>query len=259
MNEPAKQSGEPKQFTKAQRQKTTEWLLNPNKIAKEATEEATQKAVLLRRIRTLRQKLTRGAKQNQCSAERRKEIKDELQNLKELERQECGTGVPKDPSTRPSARELGFDTDTPSADEILEEAIIRQGLRQGKVHLIFAKLAKLNGDKWGDVQTAKDKANRAEREIKKRKPRPVECEAKLNRKIERTRERIDYGDIKEATEGKWPKLDRVIAENYFQSQKLEKPLRELSADKASVELGELEIRISPKAFERALRRLALVD
>ena len=52
----------------------------------------------------------------------------------------------------------------------------------------------------------------------------------------------------------------MIAENYFQTQKLEKPLRELSADKAAVELGwELRVTISPDAFDRALRRLCLVD
>ena len=51
----------------------------------------------------------------------------------------------------------------------------------------------------------------------------------------------------------------MIAEHYFKSQKLEKPLRELSVDKASVELRKLRIEMSPQAFERALRRLALVD
>jgi hypothetical protein len=50
----------------------------------------------------------------------------------------------------------------------------------------------------------------------------------------------------------------VIAEHYFKSLRLRKPLRELSADKASVELLKLGVEIGPDAFERALRRLYLV-
>ena len=170
-----------------------------------------------------------------------KDIEGELQDLNELERQECGTGEPKHPSARPLASELGF-KDTPSATEILEAATIQRGLRLKKPHLIFAKLAKL------------DPASESGEAAK--------LEAQYDPKIERTRKRIEYGDIKEATEIKWPKLsklDRLIAENYFESQKLKRPLRELSANNASVELAKLGVDISPKAFERALKRLCLVD
>ena len=185
------------------------------------------------------------------TAERREEIESELQDLKELEYQECGTREPKHPSyTRPSAREVGFDSDAPSVDEILEAAIIQQGLRLKKAHLIFAKLSKLDPARWWGEDDKDDEYY---------KDKIARCEARLNRKIERTRERIDFGDIREATEGKLAKVDRVIAENYFQSQKLRKPLRELSADWASVELIKLGVDISPDAFSRALRRLCLVN
>jgi hypothetical protein len=135
------------QFTEAQREETKAWLRGADMRAKEdAQEQATQKASTLRRIRTRRQQLKREARQKRCATERREEIKRELQDLKGFEHQECGTGQPKHPSLRPSGRELGFETDTPSANEILEAATIQRGLRLKKPHLIFAKLAKLDPD-----------------------------------------------------------------------------------------------------------------
>jgi len=240
VNKPAKQSAEPKQFTEAQLRKTKKWLENPKRIAKEVEEEAKQKPVRRRAIRTLRQKLQREAKAKRCTDARKWEIEQELSDLRGLDEQLCGTGKLKHPSSRPSARELGFKTETPSADEILEAATIQQLLRSkkpasNKVSLMLAKLAKKDPATWGEVAKA---------------------EALHNPRIERTRERIDYGDIAEI---KYTEVDRVIAENYFKSLRLTKPLRELSADKASIELRKLDVAISPQAFERALRRLDLVD
>ena len=232
MNKPAKQ------FTEAQRQETKEWLRNPDRLAKEAKEEATQIAVRRRRIKTRRQQLQREAKAGRCTDARKGEIEQELSDLKGLEEQLCGRREPKHPSSRPSAEELGFDPKTLSADEILEVATIQRGLRAGKAHHIFAKLAEMNGDDWGEE---------------------ARQEAKHNPKIERTRKRIGFGDIKGISEGKLAAIDHVIAGNYFKSRRLTKPLRELSADKASPELRKLGVAISPQAFERALRRLALVD
>ena len=158
--------------------------------------------------------------------------KRELRDLKGIEEQECGTGEPKHPSARPSAIELGFATDTPSVDEILEAATIQRGLRSKKLHLI---LAKLDPARWGEV---------------------AKCEAQYNPKIEQARKRIEYGDIAEI---KWCNVDRVIAEHYFKSERLRKPLRELSAEKAVIKLlFKLGVDITPKAFERVLRRLCLV-
>jgi hypothetical protein len=243
MNKPVKQlEDRPEPFTEAQRQETKAWLRESDKRAEEdLKEKAAQKAALLRRIRTLRQKLGREANGKECTAERREEIESELEDLKGLEAQKCGTGEPRRPSARPSARGLGFEkeTDRPSANEILEAATIQLGLRSKKPHLIFSKLAEHDPARWGEA---------------------AKREAKHNPKIERARDRIKYRDIKKAGGNKWPKLDRVIAENYFQSKTLKKPLRELSAVQASIELDwELGLKISPKAFERALRRLALLD
>jgi len=51
----------------------------------------------------------------------------------------------------------------------------------------------------------------------------------------------------------------VIAEHYFETRKLRKPLRELSAEKAVQEMIlRLKIDTSPRVFEKALRRLGLV-
>ena len=120
-------------------------------------------------------------------------------------------------------------------DEILEAETIQRGLRSKKPHLIFAKLAKLDPARWGEA---------------------AKREAQYNPKIERTRERIGYRDIKEI---KWTDADRAIAEHYFKSQIFGKPLRELSVDKASLQLRKLKLEISPRAFELALRRLFLVE
>ena len=79
------------------------------------------------------------------------EIEDQLQDLMGFEHQECGTGQPKHPSLRPSGRELGFETDTPSVEEILEAATIQRGLRSKKLHLMFAKLAKLDPARWSEA------------------------------------------------------------------------------------------------------------
>ena len=84
-------------------------------------------------------------------------------------------------------------------------------------------------------------------------------EAQDNPKIEQARKRIKYGAIKGIAEGKWSNADRVIAGHYFKSPILEKPLRELPADTASTELRKLDVEISPRQFEHALRRLHLVD
>ena len=62
------------QFTEAQLRATKAWLRRPDRIAKEAKEEAEQEAALLRRIRTLRQKLRREAKRKRCTDARRREI-----------------------------------------------------------------------------------------------------------------------------------------------------------------------------------------
>ena len=74
----------------------------------------------------------------------------------------------------------------------------------------------------------------------------AKCEAQDNPKIEQARKRIKYGDIKGIAEGKWFNADRVIAGHYFKSPILRKPLRELSADKASAELRKLDVEISPR-------------
>ena len=203
------------------------------------SEEKRCKAAMLRVIRTRRQQLEREVTGKRCTDERRQEIQNELQDLKGFEHQECCTGEPpKHPSCRrPSARELGFETETPSADEILEAATIQRGLRFEKGHLIFAKLAEKNLARWGEV---------------------AKREATHDPKIERTRERIGYGDVRGISKGKCALVDRVIAENYFQSNIIKKPLRELSAEWASDELVKLGVNLSADTFDRALKRLALV-
>ena len=248
--QPAKQLKNPKQL-EDRKQFTSEELeetkasLRTLQAEEHAREEAARKATLRKDIRTYRKKLQREASLKGCTPERKKEIKAVLEDLRGLEEQEFGSELRKHPSARrPSARELGFATDAPSVGEILERATIQQGLRSKKPHLMLAKLAEQNPKKWGGV------AEREEQAVKR--------EAKHNPRIERTRKRIKYGEIKEVAGSKLSNVDREIAEHYFKSQRLRKPLRELSAEKASVEVLKLDVDISPDSFDRALRRLALV-
>ena len=140
-----KEEDPPQQFTEAQREETKAWLRGADKRAKEdAKGQATQKAATLRAIRTRRQQLEMEARQKRCSTERREEIKRELQDLKGFEQQECGTGEPNHPSARPSVKELGLATDTPSADEILKAAAIQR---------VPSRVGQHNGDMRADSQT----------------------------------------------------------------------------------------------------------
>jgi hypothetical protein len=185
-------------------------------------------------IRALRRRLDRESKRAGCSIKRRSEIEEQLEDLIRLEHQECGTGgIRKHPLSRPSARELGFTTDIPSADDIFERAIIQQGLHSGKAHLMFARLSRLSPGKWDEV---------------------VKSEALRGPK--RTRQRISCGDIEAKTN--WTNVHHIVAENYFSSKRLRRPLRELSSMKAVVQLDSLGLEISTDAFDRALRRLFLL-
>jgi hypothetical protein len=134
---------------------------------KQFTEAAVLRAIQTRsqKLERRRQKLKKEAKRKGCTDPHLTEIESELteidgelEDLKALKQQECGTGEPKHPSSRPTARELGFATDAPSVNEILEAAIIQQGLclKRGlkRDHLIFAKLAKLNPKRWGRSRKA---------------------------------------------------------------------------------------------------------
>jgi hypothetical protein len=108
--------------------------------------------------------------------------------------------------------------------------MIKKDGRPGKpasntVGLILAKLAENDPEKWDEV---------------------AKREAVYNPRIEQIGKRIAFGDIQGVKESKWSKLDRVIAGHYFQSNRLKLPLRELSADKASVELRKLGEEISPR-------------
>ena len=204
---------------------------------REAEKEARKKAALHREILTVRQKLNREASKGCTAKRRKKKIAHELDILRRREFQECGTHLRKHPSTRPSAKELRFKTAAPSVDEILAAAAIQHHLHLKKPELLIARLAE-NNPEWDEI---------------------AKCEAQDNPKIEQARKRIKYGAIKGIAEGKWSNTDRVIAGHYFKSPILKKPLRELSADEAAPKLRKLDVEISPRQFEQALRRLHLVD
>ena len=210
-----------------------------------AREEAARKASLRKDIRTYRQKLQREASLKGCTPERKKEIKADLEDLRGLEEQEFGSELASIPLQGGHQQEsLALPPMLQAWARSWRGRLSSQGLRSKKPHLMLAKLAEQYPKKWGGV---------AERE-----KQAVKREAKHNPRIERTRKRIKYGEIKEVAGSKLSNVDREIAEHYFKSQRLRKPLRELSAEKASVEVLKLDVDISPDSFDRALRRLALV-
>ena len=152
-----------KEFSAEELEETKTRLRTPQ-AEEHAREEAAQKVSLWRDIRTRQQKLQREVGRKGCTPERKKEIKADLENLKELEEQECRSELCKCPSVRrPTAEELGFKTNAPRAEEILERATIRQGLRLRKPHLFFAKLAKKDPARWREVAKREAQLNPEDR------------------------------------------------------------------------------------------------
>ena len=99
---------------------------------REAKEEARKKAALRREILTARQKLNREARRKGCTAERAKEIAHELDDPSRARVSGMWQTSSQAPITRPSAKELRFETDAPSVDEILAAAAIQRDLHAKK-------------------------------------------------------------------------------------------------------------------------------
>ena len=66
-------------------------------MTKEAKEEAEQEAALLQENQDLAAKAWQRSQRQGCSAERRKEIENELQDFKGMEEQEWAQGSPRIP------------------------------------------------------------------------------------------------------------------------------------------------------------------
>ena len=213
--------------------------LNPGK----PKDQALLRSIKSRRIKLQREdkRLKNEEKTNGYTSARRKEIKDELENLRGLQYQECGAiEPPKDPlHRRSSATDLDFDTDAPSVEEILNRATRIRYV--DKPELMFGQLARMfrnSPTEFGEMVR-----------------REVAREANHHPEIRRMIKLIEWGKIEEIN---WRRSDLVIAEHYFQTKTIKRPLRELSAQNAVEALDELGVEISEDAFCRALGRLCLV-
>lgn len=185
---------------------------------------------LLRAIRTEKERIKRALARVNCPDERENLLRRQA-DIAALEMSECGIG--KKPS-RPDAKELGFLSPTPTSEEIIERAVIQRCLKQNRFALILPKLAAMNPGKWGG-------------ELKR--------EENYCPQVRRAKHRISAGEIA----GEYvDQVEKIIAENWFSSARLKKPLREYGFDKAVVELSDkLGVRLSVQAYGRKVSGLFL--
>ena len=176
-----------------------------------ADSDKPAKAALLRSIRSKRQKLNRELLRGETPKARKVQLRNELENLRLLEHQECGI---EDPPRRPTARELGFWRSAPSVKQIRERAVIHRSIDQEKFDSMLPKLASIDKDKWR-IELSKEE---------KREP-----------KVLAKRKRMDCCEI---SKEKLSEQERVVLENYFGKTRLSRPLRELGVKTAVKELRE---------------------
>ena len=122
----------------------------------------------------------------------------------------------------------------PTADDIIHNAVIQRYLRSGKPHLILPKLAAMFPDNYAS-QLAE--------------------EVKRDSKVRRVVHLMKAGQIKGEY---YDPVERLIAENYFDSSKLPKPLCRLSRDDAVEQLKKhFQKRITVDEFRRHVQSLFL--
>jgi hypothetical protein len=120
----------------------------------------------------------------------------------------------------------------PTADEIIRNAVIQRCLRSGKPHLILPKLAAMFPDNYASELAE---------------------EVKRDPKVRRVVHRMKAGQIK----GEYhDPVEQLIAENYFDSSKLPKPLCRLSRDDAVEQLDKhFQKRMTVDKYRRHVKSL----
>jgi hypothetical protein len=166
------------------------------------------RAAIHRAIKARRQAIKRklDRKDQHLTVKDRTALLDEQQLLADIESQLFGV-------IHKSAKSfIEYGGRFPTADDIIHNAVVQRCLRSGKPHLILPKLAAMFPENYA-VALAK--------------------EVKRDPKVRRVVHRINAGQIK----GKYHNpIERLIAENYFDSRKLPKPLCRLSRDEAVEQL-----------------------
>jgi hypothetical protein len=188
------------------------------------------RAAIHRAIKTRRQAIKRklDPKSQRLTVKKRTALLDELRDLADIESQLFGV-IHKSPKF---FAEYGGRFPTP--DDIIHNAVIQRYLRSGKPHLIMPKLAAMFPDNYASELAE---------------------EVKRDPKVRRVVHRMKAGQIK----GEYhDSVERLIAENYFDSSKLPKPLCRLSRDDAVQQLEKhFQTRITVDKYRRHVKSLFL--
>ena len=188
------------------------------------------RAAMHRAIKTLRQAIKRklDRKDQHLTVKERTALLNELRTLADIESGLFGV-IHK---TEKSFAEHGGRF--PTADEIIRDAVIQRCLKSRKPHPIMPKLAAMFPETYS-AELAK--------------------EVKRDPKVRRVWHRMNAGQIK----GKYQDpVERLIAENYFESSKLPKPLCRLSRDEAVMQLEKhFQTRITVDKYRRHVKSLFL--
>ena len=136
-----------------------------------------------------------------------KALESELQLLDDLETTLFGV------QRRRVARSfLEYGGKTPTADDVIHNAVIWRCLETGKAHLILPKLAEMFPENYSDALADE-----------------ITVDPRVKRATRRIRAKQIVGSYEDP-------IERLIAENYFESKVLSKPLCRLSRDDAVEQL-----------------------
>ena len=136
-----------------------------------------------------------------------KALESELQLLDDLETTHFGV------QRRRVARSfLEYGGKTPTADDIIHNAVIWRCVETGKAHLILPKLAEMFPENYSDALADE-----------------ITVDPRVKRATRRIRAKQIVGSYEDP-------IERLIAENYFESKVLSKPLCRLSRDDAVEQL-----------------------
>jgi hypothetical protein len=190
------------------------------------------RAAIYRATKTSRQAIKRKLdSKSQClTVKKRTALLDKLRDLANIESQLFGV-IHKSSKSFPE-----YGGRFPTADDIIHNAVIWRCLKSGKPHLILPKLAAMFPANYA--------AALAE-------------EVKRDPKVRGVVHRMNAGQIK----GKYhDPTEQLIAENYFDSSKLPKPLCRLSRDEAVEQLANhFQKRITVDKYRRHVKSLFLKE
>ena len=197
-----------------------------------AADHPKVRAAIHRAIKTSRQAIKRklDSKSQRLTVKKRTALLDKLRDLADIESQLFGV-IHKSPKFFAE-----YGGRFPTADDIIHNAVIWRCLKSGKPHLIWPKLAAMFPKNYGEG---------------------LVHEMSVDRRVRRVTHLIKAGQIVGSYEDP---IERLIAENYFESSKLPKPLCRLSRDEAVDQLAKhFQKFITVDKYRRHLKSLFLKE